>query len=387
MGKIAIISYVTHSSHLNYGATLHGFAFQYYLKSRYGICSNIIRYVPKALAGENLKYPILNAKGNRSLINNIIIKLNWLLGFRANLKKWRKFNGFIDNILQTTRKTYSYEVLLNEPNEELQKFDMFVCEADVIWKIQQSDNIDENFFLAFPAATESIKVAYAPTVASKKMQGDVLERFKRLTTPFAAISSREKRGAQYLSEVLNREVPYVLDPTLLLTAADYDHIISEPNVDRDYLLVYVCTVNDREMVKAATEYGRAHNLKVIEISNYWLNRFVVSHEVKVDAGIEEWLGYFKNAKMVISNSFHGVCFSIIFKKDFFVFQRDNKDYRMQDILESLNLENRLIPYYSKQIPKTVTAIDFSDVDTRLDILRKNSDDYIRQNICNHINNH
>lgn len=311
-GKIAIISYITHSSHLNYGATLHGFAFQHFLRSK-GANSTIIDYFPKALNGENLKYPILNKRKGRSYISWFIVKINWLIGFTGNISKYNKFERFKRKYLTLTDMCYDYEQLKSCTKIDGRVYNKFVCEADVIWKISSMDSIDENFFMTFPAANNAKKIAYAPTVSSKSLEGIVLEKFKNYIKPFYAISTREKKGASYLSSILDRKVVPVLDPTLLLDANDYEKVLSNPG-EKDYLLIYNCTVNDIKMVKESINFARKNNLKVIEISNYALNRFVVWHNVKVNVGIEEWLGYIKNAKVICTNSFHGLCFSVIFKK-------------------------------------------------------------------------
>lgn len=379
MRKIGIISFITHSSHLNYGATLHGYAFQQYLKKRYGIDTIIIKYIPKALIGENLKYPILNPKGNRTLANYLLVKLNWLIGFGSNLSKWNKFKNFIDKYLTTTQNTYTYQNLRKVNKIDNMQFDMFVCEADVIWKIFDLNSIDENFFLSFPAAKNTLKVAYAPTIGSKPLEGELLEKFKMLTSSFIAISAREQYGAVYLSQLLNRDVTSVLDPTLLLNEEDYNKILVEPK-EKKYLLIYNCTVNDIEMVRTATKYGKERKLKVIEISNYVLNRYIIKHDVRTDVGIEEWLGYIKYATVIFTNSFHGLCFSVIFKTDIYLFQRDNRDFRMQNIVESLGIPERLISCDMRKTPLEQKNINYDAVYGRLALLRKQSDDFLRDNI-------
>ena len=191
--------------------------------------------------------------------------------------------------MTVTKNVYTYESLKKCEKIDNTDFDIFVCEADIIWKIFDEDSIDENFFLTFPAAKNKRKVAYAPTISSKGLDGELLKKFIELVKPFDSVSAREKQGAEYLSKVLNREVTYVLDPTLLLDEEDYSQILI-PAKEKDYLLIYNCTVNDIRMVKEAIKYGKEHNLRVIEVSNYALNRYAVWHEVRTNVGIEEWLG-------------------------------------------------------------------------------------------------
>ena len=378
--KVALISFITHSSHLNYGATLHGYAFQRVL-TKHNIDSRVIRYIPKLLKNkDNLKYPILNPRGGRSLKNWLLVKLNWIIGFRSNIRKYYKFQRFIDEHLYTTDKLYSYDELKNCTKVDNTDFDVFICEADIIWKFTELNSIDENFFLAFPAAWGKRKIAYAPTIASPPLSKEVISQIRELTSSFHSLSAREKKCADYLSQVLNRHFESVLDPTLLLNEIDYNELAITPS-ESDYLLVYNCTVNDIQMVRQAKKYARSHNLKIIEISNYALNRFAVGHKVLSDLGIEEWLGYFRCAKMIITNSFHGLCFSIIYKKPFFVYQRDNRDYRMQSIVEALGLTNHLVTCDNRTLPSiNPSSIDYDSVYELLAKLRNASFAFIEDSL-------
>ena len=75
-------------------------------------------------------------------------------------------------------------------------------------------------------------------------------------------------------------------------------------------------INDKKMLKQAKELSQKLNLKLIEISVFSENRLFFNHKIKNGIGIEEFLGYFKNASFIVTNAFHGLCFSLIFKKNF-----------------------------------------------------------------------
>lgn len=384
--NIGIISYITHSSHLNYGATLHGYAFQKYLKKKYNLDTKILRYIPKALSGENQKYPFLNRITNPFnqnqkwyvyIAKRLLQRINYLMQFNDNIKKWKNFKKFINNRLSTTIHTYTYNSLLDSHHIDDTNFDMFICEADVIWKFNSVDEIDENFFLNFPAAKNRIKIAYAPSISSKPFQGELMNKFTELIQEFSGISCRDRKGSEYLTQILNKPIPHVLDPTLLLDADEYSKLAIEPKEKNDYLLIYNCSSDDTKMVRLACKYAKKMNLKPIEISNYAINRLMMNHKVINHAGIEEWLGYFKNAKFVICNSFHGICFSIIFKKNFFVFQRDNSDFRIPGIMNDFQLSNRMIPYDNKAIPDEISEINWDNVYNNLAQMQNKSDIFIK----------
>lgn len=139
-------------------------------------------------------------------------------------------------------------------------------------------------------------------------------------------------------------------------------------------------INDQLMVKEAEAYAQRKGKKLIELSNWNINKLQNNHQVITDAGIEEFLGYFKNASEVICNAFHGVCFSVIFKKPFYVFQRDNSDYRMKNITEELGLSLRFVPYDNKHLPLVDNQIDYNEVYKTLYKHRQRSYKYIEDYI-------
>jgi len=363
---------------LNYGATLHGYAFQQVLH-RKGVNSVVIDYFPKAVDGDNLKYPILNKERGRTIAKLVAIKLNWLIGFIPNIRRFKKFQQFIQRNIITTETRYDYESLLKTEKIDNLDIDIFVCESDVIWKVTGNNSIDENFFLGFPAARNARKVAYAPTLSSKQLSDKLLLTFKELVGTFDAVSAREEAGADYLRKEMGIDVPTVLDPTLLLDATDYDRICIKPKEEK-YLLIYNVTSNDVAMVNEGIRYAKEKGLEVIEVSNYALNQLITPHKVKVGVGIEEWIGFIKYADIIITNSFHGFCFSVIYQKDVFLFQRDNSDYKMQNIADIMGMSDRLIPFDNKKIPSENPQIDWTSVNGRLKNLRDKSQTFINENI-------
>lgn len=377
---IAIISYGTHSAHLNYGATLHTYAFQQFLTTR-GCQSIVIDYIADSLKGYHFKYPLLNDKNILNPPRFIYHLVNWTMGFCSNLRKFRKFQNFISEQFVKTQKSYTYSDL--EQNTSIEGLDIcvFVCESDVIWKFTAENKFDKGFLLAFSATNGKKKVAYAPSISSEPFTERQLSDFKYYIKDFQAISTREQEGAIYLSNILNKEIDWVLDPVFLLSAKDYSKLAIKPK-DIHYVLVYNCTMNDQKMVKEAERFGKEKNLKVIEISNYSINKLLNHHEVVTDAGIEEWLGFLMHADYVICNGFHGFCFSVIFKKEVFLFLRNHSDYRMQNITRALGLEDRLIGLDDKRIPNEVTPINYDQIEQKLSFHIRKAKNYIEKNIEN-----
>lgn len=380
---VGIISYNIHSVHMNYGAALHSWAFQHYL-NKVGCDSVIINYFPASFIRHgipySIKFPFLNYKRFWNVPSLLIHIMNWLLlGFVPNLRKYKKFSCFFDDKIKKTNNEYSQKELKSISNIEGLDIDTFVAESDVIWKLAINGTFDEVFFLQFPSAEGKRKVAYAPSLSSRPFTQDEEDKFWKLVSDFTAISTRERQGAEYLTKILKREIDWMLDPTLLIDECDYLPITILPQ-EKDYILLYNCMINDQLMVKEAEAYAQRKGKKLIEISNWNINKLLYDHQVITDAGIKEFLGYFKNASEVICNAFHGVCFSVIFKKPFYVFQRDNRDYRMKNITDELGLSLRFVPYDNKHLPLVDHQIDYDEVYKTLYIHRQRSYKYIEDYI-------
>lgn len=380
---IGIISYNIHSVHMNYGAALHSWAFQQYLKQK-GCDSVIINYFPASFKRHGLsysiKYPFLNYKRFWNMPHLIYHITNWLiLGFTPNLRKYKKFSRFFNEKMKKTQNEYSQKELKSISDIEGLDINTFVAESDVIWKLAVNGTFDEVFFLQIPSAESKRKVAYAPSLSSRRFTEHEEEKFQKMVSDFTAISTRERQGAEYLTEILKKKIEWMLDPTLLIDESDYLPITKLPQ-EQGFILLYNCMNNDQEMVKEAEAYAYKKGKQLIEVSNWNINRLLNKHKVVTDAGIDEFLGYFKNASEVICNAFHGVCLSVVFKKTFYVFQRDETDYRMKNITDELGLSSRFIPCHNKHLPEGDLVIDYDDVYRKLGIHRQRSFKYIEDYI-------
>lgn len=377
---VGIISYNIHSDMLNYGAALHSFAFQQYLY-KLGAASVIIDYIPTKIQHKNLKYPILNLKRLGGGFNHHI--MNWGLGFRAHLRKHRKFINFFDRFFVKTPTTYRCDDLMQAESLDGLDISTFVTESDVTWKSYRQGDFDPAFYLQMPSAEGKRKIAYAPTLSSRPFSEEDEETFRRLVKDYSAISTRESQGAEYLSDILDRDVDWCLDPTLLLSAEEYSQIAVQPK-EKGYVLMYNCMKNDRVMVREAERFASSKGLKLIEISNFYENSIKFDHTVKTDVGIEEWLGYFKHADYVICNAFHGFCFSVVFGKQVLLFERDGSDFRMRNITSALGAPQCLIPHDDKKIPEyaygSESIIDYETVRQRLEVLQQKSKAFIDTHI-------
>ena len=379
MPRVATISYTTHSRHLNYGAVLHGWAFQQVLK-RMGCESVVIDYVPKSLSGYHFRWPVLEAMRSwRHPVLFVRRVAQWLVSTRANLRKWRKFQEFKRTHLVCTPRVYDMKSLLKASVlEGCEDASVFVCESDVIWKRSAAHGFDPGFYLNFPAADGKRKVAYAPSVAKEPFPPTEEGVFAGYLAGFDAISARERLGAEYIGRLVGREVPWLLDPTLLLSDEDYA-AIAEPCGRQGYVLLYTCMNFNVNMVREARRLADRMGKRLVEVGNYGINRYLFGHETIDDAGVEGWLGLFMGADAVVCNSFHGICFSLLFHKPFFAFKRSENDWRFTGICSEFGLTDRLVDAEG-HIPDEAREIDFDEMDRKREFYADRARKFIRENI-------
>jgi hypothetical protein len=318
----------------------------------------------------------------RSLLSNA----NTILNYGKLKRRYKRFESFVNDDMKLSGKFYS-------TNEELRKnppeYDIYVCGSDQIWNplIYKENAFDPAFFAEFAKAGK--KAAYAPSFGIDAIPGDKREQLKRYLDSFERLSVREKQGEKIIKEISGRKAVTVLDPTLLLTGEDWSGYSADPSYKRPYLLCYFITDGRKYSgyVKALSE---KLGLPVISLCG---SRRVVSVTEKavLDAGPREFLGLFKNASFVCTDSFHGTVFSINFKRNFYCFESAQKaekavNSRLHNILEKLGLLSRIFPQpmdmeeFNKRASGAAEAIDYTEVDRLLVKEREMSLDYLREAI-------
>lgn len=212
--------------------------------------------------------------------------------------------------------------------------------SDQVWNLNNV-KVDYTYFLDFVKERKK-KISYGASFGQEKLQTQYLEDVKCLFNDFSYISVREIQGQRLIKDLLGRDVSLVLDPTLLLTQEQWLHLSKQPK-ERDYILVYLRESSSKvnQFVNILSEHTGLSVVKIIGSLRY--------HEKSKYKEIIDpckWLGYFHNAKIVVTNSFHGIAFSINFRKPFFVEPRfgSQEEYnsRIYSILEQFGLQDRII---------------------------------------------
>ncbi len=362
MKKIATITF--HSSY-NFGSCLQAYALQEYIKALH---KNNCIYKIINIRTDNQKNMYKNAFEKKDFKNKI--KRVLFLKEKNNLKERKdKYENFLNNYLQVTKEYNTLEDLKREKFD----YDYYIAGSDQLWNLQAID-FDWAYFLEFTNSKN--KISYSASFGPKKLQfrQEEKERIKKDLLSFKYLSVRENGSYENIKELTERE-PYInVDPTLLLNKNDWNKIIKDDRLIKEkYIFMY--NLKDKKHIKLAKKIAKKLNLKII-VANPSIYNKIYHLNTFYNSGPCEFLNLIKNAEIVLSSSFHGTIFSIIFNKPFFSLYGEN-DLRISSLLKKMELEERNISDkdYKYKICNAYN-IDFSKSKTLLEEERKKSKEYL-----------
>lgn len=260
--------------------------------------------------------------------------------------------------------------------------DVFIAGSDQIWNpevVSEKGILDGRFFLDF--VEDKTKFSYASSMGTHRYTKKQLIEVKGYLDDFKKISVREQDSAAYLKENVSKDVQTVVDPTLLLDKDGWVHKFGVLSEKKPYILVYA--LNKDSLLKRVVEAASVElGIDVISLDQDPFLNYQPTKHIK-DAGPEEFISYFYNAKFVITNSFHGLCFSIIMEKNFLISNPLGSANRIESLLSSLGLSERRVVDSSSdsKISHSLSEnIDYEAVTPKVERARQYSLAYLEEAI-------
>ncbi|MDD2495643.1 MAG: polysaccharide pyruvyl transferase family protein [Tissierellia bacterium] len=335
MKKVGILTF--HFSNHNYGAVLQAFA-SYVILKKYGYSPTIINLLP--------------------------VKDNTIKSFfKSFLTGSIKFELFRKRYLKQTKKIFTLENLrkLNE------YFDIFYVGSDQIWRPSMAKSLLEHYFLDF-VDEEKIKISYAVSFGINEWNEDekLTNSIKYLISRFDKVLVREIQGVEICSNKFNIKAECVLDPTLLLSKDDYVELLNLKDRNKKSKFIGIYLLSDKELKgdiskKINSQLCEPHiNMYGNIINLFGFNIFHFNH-------VRTWLNHILNSELIITDSFHCMVFSIIFKRNFIIINNKYRgNNRILNLLEPLNLMSRFCEKPETfDLTKYLTPIDFDSISIKL----------------------
>lgn len=358
------VSIITRHAIANYGSILQSIATEKIFQ-KLGLETEIINYVPEGEKIENLVESYIK---NSSFWNkNFLTRQAYRVLQKDNIRLMNEaFKKFQEDYLNLSSQEYhsKKELINNKPQA-----DVYCTGSDQVWGAIGSSKYDLNYFLDFLSDTD-IAISYAASFGKDKICKELTSKLPELTQKYKEILVREDSAVDILKESGVTDVKQVIDPTLFLAQEDWDNIcVKERLVSEDYILIYQLHHN-KNLEKYAKKIAKATGKKLVRINTSKYFKYKVGDFVYLPTP-GEFLSYIKHADLVLTDSFHGTCFSIIYNKDFIDILPGVTGTRITSILKLFGLDNRLVTDYD-DLSVLKENIDFEKVNELVKIEQEDS---------------
>lgn len=356
----------------NYGAVLQCYALQETLKTL-GHEVEIINYRPQYLIKP---YKIFSKERikSKNIFKSSIKFAREILTIHRRKELQSAFKRFRTTFLHIS------STILQSHNNISPEYDIYIVGSDQIWNTKITNKLDPIYFGKFNIPKYKKRcISYA---ASMEVQGNNIKNntiLRSLLKNLDAISVRENNLAHTLEPLTNKKIYTVLDPTLLAPEHIWSKLIVPIKLTRPYILIYQVRKSPKTQIIArnlAIQLG----CEVFEISTN-IKNIIRPRRTIEDASPEKFISLIKYARCIVTTSFHGTAFSIIFKKDFYCLKlEDGFDSRSKSLLEDLNLSERFI---SCSVTPTFSKVIYdSKIENKIKELRSISIKYLSDNLIN-----
>lgn len=316
----------------NYGGILQAFALQKFLKDR----GHEVVLIDRQFNEKPFEYFRVVLK--KLFFPNKIEKQREMEQVRE------KVSYFIDKYVSPKTEPFRSSTALNKGISKYD-FDAVIVGSDQVWRADYTKEMTKDYFLDFIQGSKTIRASYAASFGKDKWDEnyEFKDDITTLLQKFNAISVREDSGIEICKTVFNVDSAQHIDPTLLLSPTDYANLVKNEDepVRKENLLIYMLDINkDKQLVIDTIA-------KQIDGKPFSINKPIVdqtaSLEQKIYPTVTNWLKGFSDAKYVITDSFHGTIFSLLYNKPFIVYGNQSRGLtRFYSILKKVKLENRVI---------------------------------------------
>lgn len=391
MKRIGIVT--VHHYH-NYGSMLQAFATQYALEHFCGCKAEIIDVCPPGLfymtqeaylydSPSDYEFCMRAFRGKKNLLSSIndilhswktVRALQWIISnIKGDRSDYKEFTSFRKNYHLSKRHYRTEDLYDHAP-----VYDGYVVASDQVWNAYITYN-NPVYFLTF-AKNNAPKMSYASSIGLPQIPESVREVFIKGIRNLDFISLREKESAELVQEITGRQAIHVLDPTLLLGKKDWEKVASQSITRKPYVLTYFLQPTDF-MYKLSEKVAQDLNIDLIHIEPTKTSSCNgISYTGPIS--VEDWLRLFMDARIVVTNSFHGMAFSTNFNVPFITTLRwkDSKvdmNSRHRSLIEQFHYESQFVA--NGEFPsKDKYNFDYSEVNDILQSAREKSISFLKK---------
>lgn len=371
MKKIKTGTLTFHAAH-NYGAMLQAYALQQII-IQMGYDNEIINFVCVNPRNKH-KYPT-------KLKQTIALLLSYLqrLPYQKQLQqKYLSFEKFILDNLKISEQCLS----LKDVENLVVKYDCCIVGSDQVWNMNTS-SFGWVYYLPFEGKA---CISYAASMGNMDLltiSNEDKEKVRDCLLRFNMIGVRDGHTKELVKEISGREAQIVIDPVFLLSSEKWlEKVDNTPLIKGKYILLYSLYYSS-EISRIAMRFSKKMGIKIVLINEWTVRPFVGNRKIvrRLDPGPLEFLNLLYHAEFVLSTSFHGVVFSILFKKAFGVI-KVRTDWRLSHLLSLFDLESRWVTSENlEEKLSDVNLISPVDCESKLNKERERGLYFLEKNLC------
>lgn len=300
----------------------------------------------------------------------------------------KKRNYFFEKFMnETFTKMSSAYDTFDQLTNGAQKYDAVLVGSDQLWR---PEGYSTGFYNLLFVPDNITKISYATSFGVAKIPKNKQKIAKQFLNRIEHISVRELRASEMIKELTGRDVPTVVDPTLLFTGEKWSKIISPKKVVKDkYIFCYLLGSNPqhRRWVENLKKYT-GYNIVTIPFLDEFVESDITFGDIQLfDVGPAEFINLIRNADYVCTDSFHGTVFSILNHKKFVTFNRfseeskNSRNSRIESLLVQTGLESRRVTNNNTDIYSVIeNRILYDSVEEKLDHMREKSVLYLLESL-------
>jgi polysaccharide pyruvyl transferase WcaK-like protein len=360
----------------NHGAALQSFALKNTIQ-KLGHSVEFIDYWSFDHHGDYQLIPKFRRSSSRSLFTGILQLVFKILPI---IMRRKRFNSF--------RKKYLIKegsVLRNKNDLKEISCDLIILGSDQIWRKSNYNGLNQFEWEYFGDSfnKEIPIISYAASMGVINVtENDIRDILKHLSK-FQSISVRESNLRNLIIENGIKNVSKVLDPCMLLTKNEWINKFNIDSKSKKYILVYNLRENPK-VDKVASQLSKELDVKIVRITGN-ANNWNYTNFLEQGGGPIEFLSLIKNSEFVISSSFHGVVFSIVFEKQFFASGMQPNSERVTSLLDEIGIGERYIDtdnLNDKVIESILNKIDYKSIKNKLNLKIDESIDFLKSELKN-----
>lgn len=347
--KRELIGTLTFQDALNYGAILQCYALQQSIM-KLGYETEVLNYASQVIRASNWPQKVGAAKSLREAVK-ILAKARYLKDRKSS------FDTFKNDCL-----VLSDEFGADGFSHNAKRYAKVIVGSDQVWNPVLTHG-DMHYFLEGAGAAMK-KVSYAASVGLSDIPNPYAMKIRELLSGFCNITVREEKAAEALEKLTNTRPDVVCDPVMLLQPAEWEQLIeNDALVEEPCVVYYALGLPNRKTLEMCRDYAGSKDMRLVVLHNSPAKLRGCISDNSCDP--RQWLRYLKSAETIVTSSFHGACFALIFHRQLIcVKSKQNGDVssRITNLFQRFGLDERITGDFAEQL---ASRIDWDSVASTL----------------------